>query len=87
MVGNQLDFIHLSQEAMAFRPGLDEITQDDLDRRVLNLWRAPPITEQLDAPEPAPFIDHVRYLLDDDELAINHVMDFVAHLVRDRRSG
>ena len=77
-----LDFGFVFAEVVEFRPGEGEITRDDLGRRVLNLWRAPAIIEQHGAPEPIPFIDHVRYLLDDDELAINHVMDFIAHLVQ-----
>ncbi len=78
----ELDFGFIFAEVVEFRPGEGEITRDDLGRRVLNLWRAPAIIEQLDAPEPAPFIDHVKYLLDDDDIAINHVMDFIAHLVQ-----
>ncbi len=78
----ELDFGFIFAEVVEFCPGEGEITRDDLGRRVLNLWRAPDIQEQADAPEPRQFTDHISYLLDDDDIAINHVMDFIAHLVQ-----
>jgi hypothetical protein len=36
-----LDFGFIMAEALAFSPGQPEISQDDLGRKVLNLWRPP----------------------------------------------
>jgi hypothetical protein len=40
-----LDFGFVFAEVVEFRPGEAEVTRNDLGRRVLNLWRAPAITE------------------------------------------
>jgi hypothetical protein len=69
-------------ERIEFLPGEPEITHDADDCRVLNLWRPPAWREDNHAVEPAFFLQHLRYLLDDDHGAIDHVLNFFAHLIQ-----
>jgi hypothetical protein len=77
-----LDFGFTFAEAVEFLPGQAPVTKDELNRTVLNLWRAPEWKLDPASPEPTIFLDHVRYLLDGDRGAIDHVLDFIAHLVQ-----
>ena len=72
----------LIAERIEFLPGEPEITHDADDCRVLNLWRPPPWKENKKAREPTVFLQHVAYLLDDDQAAIEHVLNFLAHLIQ-----
>ena len=78
----EVDFGFIFAEAVQFLPGQPEITKDDLGRTVLNLWREPSWTVLVDAPEPTLFLEHVTYLLNDDQDSIDHLLNFVAHLVQ-----
>lgn len=77
-----LDFGFLFAEAVEFLPGQPEITKDDLGRTVLNLWREPTWKVLADAAEPILFLEHVSYLLNDDRMATDHLLNFIAHLVQ-----
>lgn len=77
-----LDFGFIMAEALAFSPGQPEISQDELGRKVLNLWRPPGWQEVGPSKEPAPFLEHVRYLFDGDEQAVDHILNFLGHLVQ-----
>jgi hypothetical protein len=69
-------------ERIEFLPGEPEVTHDADECRVLNLWRLPDWKEDDNAGEPTPFLQHLAYLLDDDQTAIDHVLNFIAHLVQ-----
>jgi hypothetical protein len=69
-------------ERVEFMPGKPPLCFDDIGRAVLNIWQAPRWEERPSHDEPTSFIELVRYLLDGDELAIDHVFDFIAHLVQ-----
>jgi hypothetical protein len=76
------DFGFIMAERIEFLPRRPEVTHDDDGCRVLNLWKPPAWKVQYDAPEPRPFLDHVEYLLDGDRSAIDHVLNFLAHLIQ-----
>jgi len=69
-------------ERIEFMPGKPEIAHDADGCRVLNLWRPAPwaVDEQLK--EPSVFLEHLAYILDKDETAIEHVLNFLAHLLQ-----
>jgi hypothetical protein len=69
-------------ERIEFLPGQGEVTHDADDCRVLNLWRPPEWKEDDSAGEPTLFLQHLAYLLDDDQTAIDHVLNFIAHLIQ-----
>lgn len=77
-----VDFGFIFAEAVEFLPDQPEITKDDLGRTVLNLWRKPALEVFPGAPEPTLFLKHVSYLLNDDQIAISHLLDFIAHLIQ-----
>ena len=49
---------------------------------MLNLWKPPPWTADDQAEEPAFFLEHLRYIFDNHEMAIEHVLNFLAHVVQ-----
>jgi hypothetical protein len=69
-------------ERLEFAPGEPELTYDTDGCRVLNLWRPPPWKVRSEHQDPAPLLDHIRYLLDENSEAVEHVLDFIAHLVQ-----
>ena len=69
-------------ERIEFMPGEPEITHDADECRVLNLWRPAPWVVDEQAKEPSVFLEHMAYMLDDDETAIEHVLNFLAHLMQ-----
>jgi hypothetical protein len=69
-------------ERLDFVPGRPEVAQDDDGSFVLNLWQPPPWEVLADAEKPNLFLDHLAYLFEDDELASNHTLDWIAHLVQ-----
>jgi hypothetical protein len=69
-------------ERIEFMPSEPEITHDADGCRVLNLWRPAPWTADDEAEEPELFLEHLAYVLDSDEAAIEHVLNFLAHLVQ-----
>lgn len=69
-------------ERLEFAPGDPELTYDTDGCRVLNLWRAPVWRVRDDLPTPVQLLDHIQYLFDDNTEAIEHVLDFIAHLVQ-----
>lgn len=69
-------------ERIEFLPGQPEITHDTDGCRVLNLWRPPQWIVDEHAEEPKVFLEHLAYILDNDETAIEHVLNFLAHLVQ-----
>ncbi|MBP1097485.1 primase-helicase family protein [Bradyrhizobium diazoefficiens] len=77
-----LDFGFIMAEALAFSPGQPEISQDELGRKVLNLWRPPPWREVSISRRPEPFLEHLKYLFDADEAVIDHILNFLGHLVQ-----
>lgn len=76
-----LDFGFTFTEAVEFLPGHPPVAMDEYNRRTLNLWKAPEWAGQGDA-EPTLFLNHIAYLFDGDGIAIQHVLDFIAHLVQ-----
>ncbi|MGD9545002.1 MAG: primase-helicase family protein, partial [Methylocystis sp.] len=78
----ELDFGFILTEGVQFLPGEPEVTTDELGRKVLNLWRAPEweVREAFD--EPHIFLEHMAYLYDGDQAAVDHVLDFMAHMVQ-----
>jgi Family of unknown function (DUF5906) len=77
-----LDFGFIMAEALAFSPGQPEISQDELGRKVLNLWRPPGWREVSTSRQPEPFLEHLKYLFDADEAVIDHILNFLGHLVQ-----
>ena len=77
----ELDVGAIVVERVEFVPGKDEVTRDEDDCLVLNLWQRPCWNQRSHLPEPRPFLDHLAYLLGDD-LPVNHVLDYLAHLVQ-----
>jgi hypothetical protein len=69
-------------ERIEFLPGEPEVTHDADGCRVLNLWKPPPWTADDHAGEPSLFLEHVAYILDNDGTAVEHVLNFLAHLVQ-----
>lgn len=69
-------------ERVEFLPGKPEITHDDDGCRVLNLWKPTPWTTDDHTGEPTVFLEHLAYILDNDAVAIEHVLNFLAHLVQ-----
>ena len=69
-------------ERIEFLPGQPEVTHDADGCRVLNLWKPPPWTADDRADEPAFFLEHLKYIFDNDETAIEHVLNFLAHIVQ-----
>jgi hypothetical protein len=76
------DFGFIMAERIEFLPGEAEVTHDDDGCRVLNLWKPPVWSIQEDAGVPTPFLEHVDYLFDGNREAIDHVLNFLAHLVQ-----
>ena len=72
----------LIAERIEFLPGEPEISHDADKCRVLNLWHPPSWKEDENAGEPTLFLKHLAYLLDEDQLAIEHVLNFLAHLLQ-----
>ena len=81
-IEEELDFGFIVAERIAFLPGEPEVTHDEDGCRVLNLWQPPPWKALSDEPEPSPFLDHLKYLLDGDAAACDHVLDFAAHMLQ-----
>lgn len=69
-------------EKVGFLPGQGEIAHDKDGCRILNMWQPPIWSVDLSAEVPTTFIEHVRYLVDDDETALAHLLNFFAHLVQ-----
>ena len=69
-------------ERIEFLPGEPEVTHDADGCRVLNLWKPPPWTAGDHPEEPSVFLEHLAYILDNDTVAIEHVLNFLAHLVQ-----
>lgn len=69
-------------ERIEFMPGEPEVAHDADGCRVLNLWRPPSWTADDHDEEPTFFLEHLRYLFDNDETAIEHVLNFLAHVVQ-----
>jgi hypothetical protein len=63
-------------------PGREEVTLDEDGSIVLNLWQPPLWQVDAEAEEPRLFLEHLQYLFDRDAAAINHILDWVAHLVQ-----
>jgi hypothetical protein len=80
--GDDADAPFIIAERLEFLPGEPELTYDADGCRVLNLWHAPRWMARSELEAPTPLLDHVRYLLDDNGEAIEHVLDFVAHMVQ-----
>jgi hypothetical protein len=76
------DFGFIVAERIEFLPGKEEVTHDVDGCRVLNLWRPPVWEVREDVPEPKLFIGHLDYLFDGDQTAVNHVLDYLAHMLQ-----
>jgi hypothetical protein len=76
------DFGFIVAERIEFLPGQLEVTHDIDGCRVLNLWRPPVWKVREDAPEPKVFLDHLEYLFDADRTAVDHVLDYLAHMLQ-----
>jgi Family of unknown function (DUF5906) len=76
------EFGLIMAERIEFLPGKPEVTYDSNACRVLNLWRPPPWSNPGNAREPKVFLEHLAYLLDGDNQGIEHVLNFLAHLVQ-----
>jgi hypothetical protein len=81
-IDDEEDFGFIVTERIEFLPGKDEVTHDSDGCRVLNLWRPPAWRSTEGGPEPAAFIGHLDYLFDGDKKAVEHVLDFLAHMVQ-----
>lgn len=81
-IEDEEDFGFIVAERIEFLPGKEEVTHDVDGCRVLNLWRPPVWEVQEDAPEPRLFIEHLDYLFDGDQTAVNHVLDYLAHMLQ-----
>jgi hypothetical protein len=66
-------------DAIGFMPGADEIYPDD-GAVTLNTWIRPTI-EAIPG-DVTIFIEHVAYILDQDQIAIDWLLDFLAHLIQ-----
>jgi hypothetical protein len=80
--GDEYDGAFVIAERIEFLPGQDEVTHDADECRVLNLWKPPQWTVDENAGEPQFFLDHLAYVFDNDEPAIEHVLNFLAHLMQ-----
>jgi hypothetical protein len=69
-------------ERVEFLPGEPEITHDADGCRVLNLWKPPQWSPDDHTEEPSVFLEHLAYILDQDGAAIEHLLNFLAHLVQ-----
>jgi hypothetical protein len=70
-------------ERLEFLPGQPEITHDADGCRVLNLWRALPWRQcPEDTSVPTMFLEHVEYLFDGNHEEIEHILNYIAHLVQ-----
>ncbi|HEV2548048.1 MAG TPA: primase-helicase family protein [Stellaceae bacterium] len=69
-------------ERLDFMPGQPEVTREADGSIVINLWRAPSWQVLADAESPTLFLDHLAYLFDNDDAAINHTLNWMAHLVQ-----
>ncbi|MGJ0506074.1 MAG: primase-helicase family protein [Methylocystis sp.] len=78
----ELDFGFVMAEAVEFLPGQAELSKDGLGRLVLNLWRAPSWQIAEAAEEPTLFLDHLSYLFDGDKQVVDHILNFLAHLLQ-----
>ena len=81
------DFGFIVAETLEFQPGEEETFLAKTGARALNLWR--PSEAALRAARGAAlrgdcraFLGHVEYLLDGDRVAIDHVLNFLAHLLQ-----
>ena len=74
-------------ERIEFLPGKPEVTYDADGCRVLNLWRPPSGSADDRAEEPAFFLEHVEVFVRQRRNAIEHVLNFLAHIVQRPRSG
>lgn len=80
-IEGEVDLGILVAERIEFMPGKEEITHDIDGCRVLNLWRPPQWTVG-DNPEPTQFIEHIDYLFGSEQVAVEHVINYLAHLVQ-----
>jgi hypothetical protein len=69
-------------ERVDFIPGELPVCIDDMQRSVLNIWQAPRWEVHPSEEEPTSFLDLIYYLFEDDQQAIDHVLDYIAHLVQ-----
>src|SRR5580704_8504396 len=69
-------------DCLDFVPGGEEITFDEDGTIVLNLWQPPPWQLDPKAEAPQLFLEHLAYLFDGDQAAIEHVLNWIAHLVQ-----
>ena len=76
------DTVFVITERIEFMPGRDEVTHDADECRVLNLWKPPLWTVDDKAGEPKFFLEHLAYIFDNDGPAIEHVLNFFAHLLQ-----
>jgi Family of unknown function (DUF5906) len=76
------DTVFVITERIEFMPGQPEVTHDTDGCRVLNLWKPPQWTADPQAGKPKFFLGHLAYILDSDGPAIEHVLNFLAHLVQ-----
>ena len=77
----EVDHGILVAERIEFLPGKEEITHDADECRVLNLWRPPPWKET-GGQAPTPFLDHLDYLFGGDQVSVEHVLNYFAHVVQ-----
>jgi len=80
--GDEYDGEFVIAERIEFRPANPEITHDADGCRVLNLWRPTRWTADDHSEKPEPFLGHLAYIFDSDQTAIEHVPNFLAHLVQ-----
>jgi uncharacterized protein DUF5906 len=76
------DSVFVVTERIEFMPGQPEVTHDPDGCRVLNLWKPPQWTAAPNAGEPTFFLEHLAYIFDNDGPAIEHVLNFLAHLMQ-----
>lgn len=67
-------------DTVAFEPGKEAIFEDENGTVFLNLWA--PVNIQPAAGDVELFLRHLRLIFDQDEVAVNFMLDFMAHMLQ-----
>lgn len=79
---DKLDFGFIVAETVEFQPSAGETFTTRAGALALNLRRPSTMAMRGDPKEPRAFLEHVSYLLNGDQTAIDHVLSFLAHLAQ-----
>ncbi|WP_374429314.1 primase-helicase family protein [Ideonella dechloratans] len=67
-------------DTVAFAPGKDTIFEDEHGNECVNLWTKVELSPV--EGDTAPFIRHLNLIFDQDETAVNFMLDFMAHMLQ-----